>query len=54
MRALELLYQFQRADKIARGYMSKPINEAIEELEEYQEEKTIYESGYVYADLVLD
>ncbi len=34
MKALELLYQYQQADEIAGGYMSKPLNEAIEELEE--------------------
>ena len=34
MKALELLYQYQQADEIAGGYMSKPINEAIKELED--------------------
>ena len=34
MKALELLYQYQQADEIAGGYMSKSINEAIKELEE--------------------
>ncbi len=33
MKALELLYQYQHADEIAGGYMSKSINEAIKELE---------------------
>ena len=33
MKALELLYQYQQADEIAGGYMSKPLNEAIKELE---------------------
>ena len=33
MKALELLYQYQQADEIAGGYMSKPIEEAIKELE---------------------
>ena len=33
MKALELLYQYQQADEIAGGYMSKPIDEAIKELE---------------------
>ena len=37
MKALELLYQYHQADKIAGGYMSKPITEAIEELEELQQ-----------------
>ena len=32
MKALELLYQYQQADEIAGGYMSKPIDEAIEEI----------------------
>ena len=34
MKALELLYQYQQADEIAGGYMSNPLNEAIEELED--------------------
>ena len=34
MKALELLYQYQQADEIAGGYMSKPLNEAIKELED--------------------
>ena len=34
MKALELLYQYQQADEIAGGYMSKSIDEAIEELED--------------------
>ena len=33
MKALELLYQYQRADEIAGGYMSKSLDEAIKELE---------------------
>ena len=33
MKAIELLYQYQQADEIAGGYMSKPIDEAIKELE---------------------
>lgn len=36
MKAIELLKEFQQADEIAGGYMSKPINEAIEELESLQ------------------
>ena len=35
MKALELLYQYQQADEIAGGYMSKSIEEAIQELETY-------------------
>ena len=34
MKALELLYQYQQADEVAGGYMSKSIEEAIKELEE--------------------
>ena len=34
MKALELLRQYQQADEIAGGYMSKAIDEAIKELEE--------------------
>ena len=33
MKALELLYQYQQADEIAGGYMSKTLDEAIKELE---------------------
>ena len=33
MKALELLYQYQQADEIAGGYMSKQLDEAIKELE---------------------
>lgn len=33
MKALELLYQYQQANEIAGGYMSKPLDEAIKELE---------------------
>ena len=36
MRALELLYQYKQADEIAGGYLSKPIDEAIKELEELE------------------
>ena len=36
MKALELLYQYQQADEVAGGYMSKPIDEAIKELEDLQ------------------
>ena len=34
MKSLELLYKYKQADEIAGGYMSKPLNEAIKELEE--------------------
>ena len=33
MKALELLYQYQQADEVAGGYMSKSLDEAIKELE---------------------
>ena len=33
MKTLELLHQYQQADEIAGGYMSKSIDEAIKELE---------------------
>ena len=39
MKALELLYEYQQADEIAGGYMSKPLEEAIEELENLQNRK---------------
>lgn len=39
MQALELLYQYQQADEIAGGYMSKPLEEAIKELEALKKEK---------------
>ena len=35
MKALELLYQYQQADEIAGGYMSKSLDEAIKELDVY-------------------
>ena len=35
-KALELLYQYQQADEIAGGYMSKSIEEAIKELEDFK------------------
>ena len=35
MKALELLYQYQQADEIAGGYMSKSLDEAIKELDAY-------------------
>ena len=34
MKSLELLYKYKQADEIAGGYTSKPLNEAIKELEE--------------------
>lgn len=33
MKALELIRQYQQADEIAGGYMSKAIDDAIKELE---------------------
>ena len=32
MKVLELLYQYQQADEIVGGYMSKALNEAIDEI----------------------
>ena len=44
MKALELLYQYQQADEIAGGYMSKPLEESIKELENYRIKKAMYEN----------
>ena len=49
MKALELLYQYQQADEIAGGYMSKSIKEAIEELESLQKEKDLLEEYAQFA-----
>ena len=38
MKALELLFQYQQADELAGGYMCKPIEDAIKELEELEKE----------------
>ena len=38
LKALELLYQYQQADGITGGYMSKPIGEAIEFWENLKKE----------------
>ena len=54
MKALELLYKYQQADEIAGGYMSKPINEAIEELEELQKEKDLLEEYVQFARLHIE
>ena len=35
MKALELLYQYQQADEIAGGYMSKSLDEAIKSYSSY-------------------
>ena len=54
MKALELLYQYQQADEIAGGYMSKSIEEAIEELEDLQKEKNLLEEYVQFARLHLE
>ena len=54
MKALELLYQYQQADEIAGGYMSKPLNEAIKELEELQKEKDLLEEYVQFARLHIE
>ena len=54
MKALELLYQYQQADEIAGGYMSKPIEKAIEELEELQKEKDLLEEYVQFARLHIE
>ena len=54
MKALELLYQYQQADEIAGGYMSKPLNEAIEELESLQKEKDLLEEYVQFARLHIE
>ena len=46
MKALELLYQYPQADEITGGYMSKPINEAIKELEDLNATKNKFKIGY--------
>ena len=54
MKALELLYQYQQADEIAGGYMSKAIEEAIEELESLQKEKDLLEEYVQFARLHIE
>ena len=54
MKALELLYQYQQADEIAGGYMSKPINEAMKELESLQKEKDLLEEYVQFARFHID
>ena len=49
MKALELLRQYQQADEIAGGYMSKPLEEAIKELEGIQKEKDLLEEYVQFA-----
>ena len=49
MKALELLYQYQQADEIAGGYMSKSIDEAIKELESLQAEYEKLNEYYWFA-----
>ena len=54
MKALVLLYQYQQADEIAGGYMSKPIEKAIKELESLQKEKDLLEEYVQFARLHID
>ena len=54
MKALELLYQYQQADEIAGGYMSKPLEEAITELETLQKEKDLLEEYVQFARLHIE
>ena len=54
MKALELLYQYQQADEIAGGYMSKPLEEAIDELEHIIKEKDLLEEYVQFARLHID
>ena len=54
MKALELLYQYQQADEIAGGYLSKSLEEAIEELEEVQKEKDLLEEYVQFARLHIE
>ena len=42
MKALELLYEYQQADKFSGGYLSRHINKAIKELEEYESDMDSY------------
>ena len=42
MKALELLYEYQQADQFSGGYLSRHINKAIKELEEYESDMDSY------------
>ena len=42
MKALELLYEYQQADKFSGSYLSRHINKAIKELEEYESDMDSY------------
>ena len=53
MKALELLYKYQHADEIAGGYMSKPINEAIKELEELNATQKTTKNKFKIGDWVV-
>ena len=53
MNALELLYQYQRADEIAGGYMSKPLEEAIKELESLNTTQQPTQSKFKVGDWVV-
>ncbi len=54
MKSLELLYKYKQADEIAGGYMSKPLNEAIEELEDLKKEKDLLEEYVQFARLHIE
>ena len=54
MKALELLDQYQQADEIAGVYMSKPIEKAIEELEDLKKEKDLLEEYVQFARLHIE
>ena len=53
MKALELLYQYQQADEIAGGYMSKPLEEAIKELESLNTTQQPTQSKFKVGDWVV-
>lgn len=54
MKALEPLYQYQQADEIAGGYMNKPIEEVIKELENLQKEKDLLEEYVEFARIHIE
>lgn len=54
MKALELLYEYQQADEIAGGYMSKPLEEAIKELENLRKEKDLLEEYVQFARIHIE
>ena len=54
MKALQILYKYQQDDEIAGGYMSKSLEEAIEELEGLQKEKALLEEYVQFARLHIE